>query len=80
MSQLAIAKWGNSLAVRLPRHVVQDAKLTEGQPVELSVRDGVVVVTPVRKKFKLDELLAQASEQNRQAEVDWGEARGDEAW
>ena len=78
--QLAIAKWGNSLALRLPRHVAQDANLTEGAPVELSVRDGTVVVTPVRKKYKLDELLSQMSAEHRHTETDWGGAQGDEAW
>lgn len=78
--QLAIAKWGNSLALRLPRHVAQDANLTEGAPVELSVRNGTVVVTPVRKKYKLDELLAQMGNEHRHSETDWGDAQGDEVW
>jgi antitoxin MazE len=78
--QLAIAKWGNSLALRLPRHVAQDANLTEGVAVELTVRDGTVVVTPVRKKYRLDDLLAQMNEKNAHPETDWGDARGDEIW
>lgn len=78
--QLAIAKWGNSLALRLPRHVAKDANLTEGAPVELTVRDGTVVVTPVRKKYRLDDLLAQMNENNKHAETDWGEPQGDEVW
>lgn len=78
--QLAIAKWGNSLALRLPRHVAMDANLKEGVPVELTVKDGTVVVTPVRKKYKLDDLLAQMNEQNAHAEVEWGEPQGDEVW
>lgn len=78
--QLAIAKWGNSLALRLPRHVVRDANLSDGSPVELAVRDGTVVVTPVRKKFRLDDLLAQMTEENRHGETDWGTPQGDEVW
>lgn len=78
--QLAIAKWGNSLALRLPRHVAQDANLTEGVPVELTVKDGTVVVTPVRKKYKLDDLLAQMDENNRHPEIEWGDPTGDEVW
>lgn len=78
--QLAIAKWGNSLALRLPRHVAMDANLTEGVPVELTVRDGTVVVTPVRKKYKLDDLLAQMNADNAHPEVEWGEPQGDEVW
>ena len=78
--QLAIAKWGNSLALRLPRHVVRDANLTEGVPVELTVRDGTVVVTPVRKKYKLDDLLAQMNDENLHSEIEWGDPKGDEVW
>lgn len=78
--QLAIAKWGNSLAVRLPRNVARDARLTEGVPVELTVKDGVVVVTPVRKKYRLDDLLAQMNDTNKHAETDWGDAQGEEVW
>lgn len=78
--QLAIAKWGNSLALRLPRHIIDEAKLEEGSPVDLTVKDGMVVVTPVRRKFKLDELLAQMSDEHKAAEVDWGDAKGEEVW
>ena len=78
--QLSIAKWGNSLALRLPRHVVNDANLTEGVPVEISVKDGSVVVTPVRKKFKLDDLLAHFEEDQRHSETDWGSQKGEEVW
>ena len=78
--QLAIAKWGNSLALRLPRHIIEEAKLVEGSPVDLSVKDGQVVLTPVRRKFKLDELLAQMGEEHKAEEVDWGEPKGEEVW
>ena len=78
--QLAIAKWGNSLALRLPRHVARDANLTEGATVDLSVKDGSIVVTPVRKKYSLDDLLAQMTADNLHPEVDWGEPKGDEVW
>jgi len=78
--QLAIAKWGNSLALRLPRNVAKDAKLQVGVPVELSVKDGSVVVTPVRKKFRLEDLLAQMTDEHRHPEVDWGEPQGEEVW
>lgn len=77
---VAIAKWGNSLAVRLPRNVVQDANLSDGSPVEVTVRDGSVVVTPVRKKYRLDDLLAQMKPEHRHGETDWGLPQGEETW
>ncbi len=78
--QLHIAKWGNSLALRLPRHLAQQANLTEGTAVTVEARDGAIVLTPVRKRFKLSELLADMPEKAATAEVDWGRPEGDEPW
>lgn len=78
--QLSIAKWGNSLALRLPRHVAQQINLTEGATVTIEARDGQLVLTPVRKRFKLSELLAKMPEKAETAEVDWGKPQGEEHW
>jgi antitoxin MazE len=78
--QTAIAKWGNSLALRLPRHVVEGANLKEGAPVVVEVQDGNLLVKPARKKFKLAELLASHKPQHRHVETDWGPKRGEEEW
>lgn len=79
--QLNIAKWGNSLALRLPSHIARESKLEEGAAVTIEVRkDGTLIVTPVRKKFKLAELLAKMPEPATSAEVDWGKPEGEEAW
>jgi antitoxin MazE len=81
--QATISKWGNSLALRLPRHVADQVHLSEGATVDLEVDDGTLKVTPARKKFKLSELLEGEPKRlggNRSQEVDWGEPRGDEVW
>jgi antitoxin MazE len=78
--QLRIARWGNSLALRLPSHVVREANLTEGAAVQIETRGGEIVVTPVRKKFKLSELLAKMPAKDRAGEYDWGKPQGDEEW
>ena len=74
-----IAKWGNSLALRLPRHVAADVGLHEGTVVELRVQGGSLVVRPARPKYKLSELLA-GHKTSRDEEFDWGEAQGEEEW
>lgn len=74
-----IKKWGNSLALRLPRHIAESARLTDGQTVELAIEDEAIVVRAARKKFKLSELLADY-QRDAEVEVDWGKAEGDEAW
>ena len=78
--QTCIAKWGNSLALRLPRHAVEGANLREGATVLVEVQGGSLLVTPTRKKYKLAELLAQFEPQHRHKETDWGPKRGEEEW
>lgn len=77
--QGTVAKWGNSLALRLPRHIAESVKLTEGVTVELEVDDETLIVRPTRKKFKLADLLANYKKTKRE-EVDWGKPEGDEVW
>jgi len=78
--QLNIAKWGNSLALRLPSHLARETNLTEGATVQLDMRDGALIVTPVRKRFKLADLLSQMPENNESEEFDWGQKKGEEEW
>jgi antitoxin MazE len=74
-----IGKWGNSLAIRIPRAFVREARLDEGMAVELSVEEGRLIVTP-RRRYSLDQLVAGITDENRHAETDWGEPVGNEAW
>jgi antitoxin MazE len=80
--QTTVAKWGNSLALRLPRHIAESVRLVEGQTVELEIQDDALIVRPARKRFKLAELLAQdaAAKEGRHEETDWGAPRGEEVW
>jgi antitoxin MazE len=55
--QTVIAKWGNSLALRLPRHLAAAAKLHDGTSVELTVEGGNLVIRPSRPKYQLADLL-----------------------
>jgi antitoxin MazE len=78
--QTAIAKWGNSLALRLPRNVAADARLYEGTPVELRVEGERLVIVVARPKYRLADLLAQLKPEHAHGETDWGPARGEEEW
>jgi antitoxin MazE len=75
--QSTISKWGNSLALRLPRNVAEEARLVEGVTVNLEIEDGSLKITPSRKRFKLSELLAN---ETQTAEMDWGQPKGEESW
>lgn len=75
-----IAKWGNSLGIRIPKSVAHDAQIAEGDAVELTVQDGAIVVRPARPRYSLDELVARITPRNRHGETDWGGPTGSETW
>jgi antitoxin MazE len=76
-----IAKWGNSLAVRIPLAIAKQASLTEGDPVELALdRKGGIVLRPARRRYVLSDLVAQVTPKNRHRETDWGRRQGKESW
>ena len=76
-----VQKWGNSLAVRIPKPLAKDAEVTEGTVLNLAVSEGKVIATPVlRRKLTLDQLLAKVTKKNRHAEIDTGKPVGREAW
>lgn len=76
-----VQKWGNSLAVRIPKAFALDAQLENDSLVEISIVDGQIIVKPVRTpNWTLDELLAGITKNNIHGEVDTGSAVGNEAW
>ena len=76
-----IQKWGNSLALRIPKPFASEAHLEEDAQVEVSLIDGKLVVSPVSKSaLTLEHLLAGVTEQNLHREVDTGHPTGNEVW
>ena len=78
-----IQKWGNSQGLRLTKTLLTDAHLEVGDEVDISVKDGIMVIKPtkmVRGKHKLKDLVARIPKDYRIEEVDWGEPVGKEAW
>jgi len=78
-----IQKWGNSQGLRLAKSVLQDAQLGVGDEVHVTVREGLIVVSPMRKtrgRYRIEDLVRQIPENYDAQEVDWGEAVGKEAW
>lgn len=76
-----VRKWGNSLALRIPRSFADEAGLREDAPVELSVVEGRLVIQPVAQEpLTLDELLRGVTEENLHGEWDTGPAVGREIW
>ena len=74
----SIGKWGNSLALRLPKNVAEDAGLFEGTTVDVRTQDGEIIIAPTQPKQKLDDLLARFKPEHRLDETDWGDPVGEE--
>lgn len=68
-----VQKWGNSLAIRIPRTLAGQLEVDEGAAVELCVREGELVVRPVgSKKLSLGELLKNCRPSQLHGETDFG--------
>ncbi|TFG35984.1 MAG: AbrB/MazE/SpoVT family DNA-binding domain-containing protein [Desulfobacterales bacterium] len=61
MMLMTIKKWGNSLATRIPKSVVEAVNLRLDQEVDVKAVNGKIIITPITKKkeYKLEELLGQ---------------------
>jgi antitoxin MazE len=76
-----VQKWGNSLALRIPKAFAVDAQLENNSLVEISIVKGKIVITPVpAPSWTLDELLAEVTKDNLHNEIDTGTALGNEVW
>ena len=76
-----IQKWGNSLALRIPKSFANEVGLQRETSVEVSLADGKLVITPVAKpKLTLKQLLSKVTKENLHHEVDTGSAAGKETW
>ena len=77
---MRVAKWGNSLAVRIPGIYAKELDLEEGTDVEVIRVDGGLLLRPRKREHTLEELLAQIKPETIHGETDWGPAVGGEAW
>jgi antitoxin MazE len=75
-----VQKWGNSLAVRIPKSFAVQTGIDRGTVVDLSLVEGSIVIVPEGPDYRLDELLAKVTKKNIHAEVEYGPPRGKEAW
>lgn len=79
--KVQIQKWGNSLALRIPKSFAIESKVTQGSLVEISLEQGKIVVVPVAEpEFTLEDLLAKVTKRNSHEEIDTGSAVGKEVW
>lgn len=78
-----IQKWGNSQGLRLAKHLLLDAKLDVGDEVDISVKDGAMIVKPTKRnrgRHSLQDLVARIPKDYESGEIDWGGPVGKEGW
>jgi antitoxin MazE len=86
MTEIPIAKWGNSAAIRLPKAVMEELGLKTGQKLQLTIKDGKGIIEPVPeaarpKKITLEWIISETKRlgpENIPETVEWGPARGEE--
>lgn len=78
-----VQKWGNSQGLRLSKELLSDAEIAIGDAVDVAVSDGVIVVTPVRRRrggVDLEQLVREIPADYSPGEIEWGPVSGKEVW
>lgn len=78
-----VQKWGNGQGLRLTKALLIEAGIHVGDEVDVSVREGRIIVQPVsmvRGRHDLKDLLSRIPKDHKPEEVDWGPPTGKEAW
>lgn len=76
-----VQKWGNSLALRIPKAFARDAQLENDSLVEITIVEGQIIITPVEApSWTLEQLLAGINKKNIHREIETGSAVGNEIW
>ena len=75
-----VQKWGNSLAVRIPKPFAEGAGLKLATEIEVSLEKGTLRFAAVRPRWQLGSLVSKVTTKNRHGEVDLGQPVGRESW
>jgi antitoxin MazE len=75
-----LQQWGNSTAVRLPKRILQEARLEPYQKVRIAVQDGSILLTPLDHPSKLEQLLENVTPERVGGELEWGPDMGAEEY
>ena len=79
--EVQVQKWGNSLALQIPKSFAKQIKIEQGSYVDLSAVEGKLIAKPLEEQeYLLEQLLAGITDQNIHAEFDTGNAIGKEIW
>lgn len=76
-----LQKWGNSQGVRIPKEILNEISINEGDNVDVSTNGDSIIIRRIYKplkKYSLDELLKNSD--SKLSEENWGEPVGKEEW
>ena len=75
-----IQKWGNSLAMRIPRLLAEEIHLAENSAVDVSIKSGKLIIVPAAPEVTLESLVEEITDENRHGEIGTGPRVGNEGW
>jgi antitoxin MazE len=75
-----IQKWGNSLAIRIPKAFANEIRLENNSEVDISLRDGGLIIEPIMDEIDFELLLSKITKKNQHKLIDFGTPVGREAW
>ena len=81
MMQARVQRWGNSLAIRIPKPFAREIGLEQNTLVTVSISEGKLLLEPVvEPRYTLEQLLAEVTTDNLHHEIETGQVLGNEAW
>jgi len=78
--KVQIQKWGNSLALRIPKSFAIETNIEQGSTVEVTLEKDRIVMKPAKDDVSLESLLAEVTKENLHSETDFGTPEGKEVW
>lgn len=77
-----IKKWGNSLAIRIPKSIIDNLGLVDESEVEIKQKNQSIEIKPNKHiiKYDINKLVNSINKENLPEEIDWGDPVGKEIW
>jgi len=75
-----VQKWGNSLAIRIPKNITKDTRVSEGSSIDIMIENGKIILSPGKKEYFLKELIKKITIENIHSEISTGDQTGGEIW
>lgn len=75
-----VQKWGNSLGVRIPKPFIEETQISDGYSVNINFDGENIIIKPVKKSYRLTDLLKGINSKNIHKEIHTGQSVGKEIW